>query len=335
MNRILFTFLMVVLSIGPASAQTLKAVQDRGYLLCGVSEGLPGFSIAGTNGLWTGLDVDFCRAIAAAIFNDTTKVQFFPLSSNDRFSALKDKKVDVLSRNSTWTMERDTRLGIIFSVVNYYDGQGFMVRKSLKIDTALDLAGKSICTLSGTTTELNLADYFRNNRLNYTAQKFATADEALKAYDAKKCDALTSDISQLYAQRSKLGTPIEHIVLPEVISKEPLGPSVRQDDFQWLNIVKWTHFAMINAEELGIGQKTINDAMNSHKPDILRLLGLEGDFGETLGLTRDWAARIIRLVGNYGESYERNVGVQSKLAIARGINSLWDKGGIQYAPPIR
>jgi general L-amino acid transport system substrate-binding protein len=318
-----------------SSAQTLKTVQERGYLLCGVSEGLPGFSVSDDKGQWSGLDVDFCRAVAAAIFNDVNKTKFVPLSTNERFGALQTKKVDVLARNSTWTMERDTGLGIIFAAVNYYDGQGFMVRKTLKIDSALELAGKSICTLSGTTTELNLADYFGNNRLTFTVNKFSTADEALKAYETKQCDALTSDISQLHAQRSKLSSAIDHIVLPEVISKEPLGPAVRQDDFQWLSIIKWTHFAMVNAEELGVGLKTIDAAMNSQKPDIRRLLGLEGNFGEKLGLTKDWAAHAIRSVGNYGEVFERNLGTMSKLAIARGLNNLWDRGGIQYAPPIR
>ncbi len=318
-----------------ASAQTLKSVQDRGHVLCGVSDGLLGFSAPDDKGQWSGLDVDFCRALAAAIFNDPSKVQFVPLASAERFSAVAGKRVDVLARNTTWTLERDSGLGVIFTAVNYYDGQGFMVRKSLNIDTALELANKSVCTLSGTTTELNLADYFRNNLLNYTAVKLPTIDEALRAYASGRCEALTSDVSQLHSQRIKLASPLEHVILPEIISKEPLGPVVRQDDIKWMNIVKWTQFAMVNAEELGVGKATLNEAMKSEKPEIRRLLGIEGTLGENLGLSKDWVARIVRLVGNYGEVFEKNVGSDSKLAIPRGINNLWDRGGIQYAPPLR
>ena len=326
-------FLAAVPVIAPA--QTLKDIQARGNVTCGVSQGLPGFSEKNAKGQWAGLDVDFCRALAAAIFNDVTRVTFVPLSTEERFEALRAKKIDVLSRNSTWTMGRETRLGLIFAAVYYYDGQGFMVRKALKIDSALALADKSICVKSGTTTELNLADYFRNNLLTYKVVKFPSAEEALKAYMSGRCDALTSDVSQLYALRSELKAPRDHIILPDVISKEPLGPVVRQDDSQWLNIVKWTQFAMLDAEELGVDRKNIDQALKSKKPSVRRLLGLEGDFGEQAGLTKDWAARIIRLVGNYADVYERNVGTGSKLAIPRGLNSLWDRGGIQYAPPIR
>ncbi|MEW6449649.1 MAG: amino acid ABC transporter substrate-binding protein [Pseudomonadota bacterium] len=325
----------LVAMVSAATAQTLKTVRDRGQLICGVSEGLPGFSAVDDKSQWSGLDVDLCRAIAAAIFNDPSKVQFVGLSAGNRFEALSSKRIDVLVRNSTWTMERDAGLGLIFAAVNYYDGQGFMVRKALKIDTALELADKSICTQSGTTNELNLADYFRNNRLTYKAVTLPTADEALKAYDSGRCDAFTSDVSQLHALRIKLANPLDQVVLPEVISKEPLGPAVRQDDVQWLNIVKWTHFAMINAEELNVSRATLDEALKSQKPDVRRLLGLEGNLGEQLGLTKDWAARIVRLVGNYGDAFERNVGADSKLAIPRGLNSLWDRGGIQYAPPVR
>lgn len=326
---------LLALTATAASAQTLKAVRDRGHLICGVSQGLPGFSAQDGKGLWSGLDVDFCRALAAAIFNDTTKIEFVPLSAEDRFEALILKKIDVLSRNSTWTMGRETDLGVVFAAVNYYDGQGFMVRKALNIDSALQLANKKICVKSGTTTELNLSDYFRNNLLTYTPMMFPDADEALKAYKDGRCESLTSDVSQLYALRSELPSPRDHIILPDIISKEPLGPAVRPDDFQWFNIVKWTQFSMVDADELGVSQANIDDAMKSQKPSIRRLLGLEGDFGEKLGLTKDWAARIIRLVGNYGDVYERNVGTGSKLGIPRGLNSLWERGGIQYAPPIR
>jgi general L-amino acid transport system substrate-binding protein len=329
------SFAVAAMLCGSATAQTLKTVQDRGHLICGVSDGLPGFSAADSAGAWTGFDVDFCRALSAAIFNDPAKVEFVALPTNDRFSALQDKKVDVLSRNTTWTMGRETGLGLTFAAVDYYDGQGFMVRKSTAIESALELGGKTICTQSNTTTELNLADYFRDNRLPYTAAKFATAEEALKAYDGGSCDAMTSDVAQLHAFRSKLGKPTEHIILPDIISKEPLGPVVRQDDVKWTNIVKWTQFALVNAEELGVGLKTLDEAMKSQKPSVQRLLGVDGDFGEQLGLTKDWAARIVRLVGNYGEIFERNLGTGSPLAIPRGINNLWNRGGIQYAPPIR
>jgi general L-amino acid transport system substrate-binding protein len=326
---------LIAFAATTASAQTLKAVQDRGHLICGVSEGLPGFSAKDDKGQWSGLDVDYCRALAAAIFNDATKVEFVPLSAEARFGALQSKKIDVLSRNSTWTMGRETSLNLIFAAVSYYDGQGFMVRKALKIESALELANKSICTKSGTTSELNLADYFRDNRLTYKVVTFPSADEALKAYDGGRCEALTSDVSQLYALRTELGTPRDHIILPDIISKEPLGPVVRQDDVKWLDIVKWTQFAMVDADELGVSRQNLDQAMKSQKPSVRRLLGLEGDFGKQLGLTNDWTARILRLVGNYGEVFERNVGTGSKLGIPRGINQLWNKGGIQYAPPIR
>ena len=326
---------LIASAVTPASAQTLKAVQERGYLICGVSEGLDGFSTVDEKGQWTGLDVDFCRALSAEIFNDASKVRFVPLSANNRFAALQTKKIDVLSRNSSWTMGRETGLGLMFAAVDYYDGQGFMVRKSLNIKSALELAGKPICTKSGTTTELNLADFARNNSVTYKVMALSSALGALKAYDSGLCQALTSDVSQLYAQRIKLTTPSDHIILPEIISKEALGPAVRNDDVQWFNIVKWSHFAMINADELGVSRQNLDESLKSRTPSIRRLLGLEGKFGEQIGLSKDWAARIIRLVGNYGEVYKRNVGAGSKLGIPRGINSLWSKGGIQYAPPIR
>lgn len=336
------TFKYAVLALalivaGPTagSAQTLKTVRERGQLICGVSQGLPGFSARDDKGQWSGLDVDFCRALAAEIFNDPTKVEFVALSADDRFTTLASKKVDVLSRNSTWTLGRESGLGVTFAAVTYYDGQGFMVHKALGIDSALQLADKAICVQSGTTTELNLADYFRNNLLTYKTMTFPSADAALKAYAGGRCEALTSDVSQLYALRSVLAKPADHIILPDVISKEPLSPAVREDDFAWLKIVKWTQFAMLDADELGVDQANIDEAAKSQKPAVRRLVGLEGDFGEKLGLSNDWAARIVRLVGNYGDAYERNVGTKSKLGIPRGLNSLWDRGGIQYAPPIR
>jgi general L-amino acid transport system substrate-binding protein len=319
----------------PASAQTLKAVKDRGSLNCGVSQGLSGFSNPDDKGNWTGLDVEFCRAIAAAIFNDATKVKFVPLSSANRFTALQSGAIDVLSRNSTWTSSRDTSLGLNFAAVNYYDGQGFMVRKALKVNSALELNGASICTQTGTTTELNLADYFRANNMKYEVIAFATADETIKAYDGGRCDVFTTDVSQLYSERLKLTNANDHVILPEIISKEPLGPAVRHGDDQWFDIVKWVHFAMINAEELGVSSKNIDEALKSTQPEIRRLVGTEGAYGEQLGLTKDWVVRIVKQVGNYGESFDRNVGPGSKLGISRGLNRLWTKGGIQYAPPIR
>jgi len=318
-----------------ASAQTLTTVKQRGVLVCGVSQGLPGFSSPDDRGNWTGLDVDLCRAMAAAIFNDPTKVKFTPLSAKDRFTALQSGEIDVLSRNSTWTLSRDSSLGLNFAAVNYYDGQGFMVRKALKINSALELNGASVCTQTGTTTELNVADFFRANKMKYEVLALATADETVKAYDGGRCDVFTTDVSQLYAEKLKLTNANDHIILADIISKEPLGPVVRHGDDQWFDLVKWTHFAMINAEELGVSSKTIDDALKSDKPDIKRLVGTEGNMGEQLGLTKDWAVRIVKHVGNYGEAFERSVGSGSKLNIARGLNNLWTKGGIQYAPPIR
>src|SRR5437870_2877421 len=338
MKRAIFHFVgaTVVLGFcaGAASAQTLKAVRDRGALVCGVSQGLPGFSNRDDKGNWTGFDVDFCRALAAAILNDATKVKFTPLSAKDRFEPLKTGDIDVLSRNTTWTLSRDVAYGN-FAGVTYYDGQGFMVRKALKVNSALELNGASVCTQTGTTTELNLADYFRANNMKYEVIAFATADETVKAYESGRCDAFTTDVSQLYAEKLKLANANDHVILPEIVSKEPLAPVVRHGDDQWFDIVKWVHYAMINAEELGVSQKTIDDALKSPLPEIRRLVGTEGAYGEQLGLTKDWVVRIIKHVGNYGESFDRNMGPGSKLGISRGINRLWTKGGIQYAPPIR
>ncbi len=335
---VLWVVMLLVVSlvpVCPSSAQTLKAVKERGTLNCGVSQGLSGFSSMDEKGAWTGFDVDFCRAVAAALFDDPFKVTFMPLDTASRFSALQSNVIDVLSRNSTWTMSRESSLGLMFAGIAYYDGQGFLVRRDAKIDTALELGGKTVCTQTDTTTELNLSDYFRANDMDLKVLALATADETLKAYDDRKCDVLTSDVSQLYALRLKLTAPDSHIILPEVISKEPLGPAVRQGDDQWLNLIKWTLYALINAEELRVTSKTIDDAVKSSNPKIWRLVGTEGEFGEQLGLTKDWAARAVRAVGNYGEIYERNVGTQSELSIPRGLNALWTQGGIQYAPPIR
>ena len=315
--------------------RTLKRTVRRGEVLCGVNAGLPGFSIPDDKGNWTGFDVDFCRAVAAAIFDDPKKAKFVPLDASERFKELQSRKVDILSRNLTWSMSRETSYDLYFPAVAYYDGQGFMLPQSRKIDSALDLNGSKVCVQEGTTTLSNLADYFRANNMKYTEMKFPRLEEVVKAYESGKCDTFTSDVSQLYGLRQNLTHPIDHVILPDVISKEPLAPVVRQRDDDWMMIVKWTLYAMINAEELGISSKNIDEALKSKKPDVMRLVGTEGAYGEALGLTRDWAVRIIRHVGNYGEIYERNVGSGSKLKIPRGLNQLWSAGGIQYAPPIR
>jgi general L-amino acid transport system substrate-binding protein len=318
-----------------SQSQTLKAVKDRGELQCGANGQLAGFGMPDPQGNWTGFDVDYCRAIAAAIFNDPTKVKFVPLTAANRFTALQSGEVDVLARNTTWTMSRDTTLGIDFAAVTYYDGQGFMVRKALKVSSALELNDASVCVQQGTTTELNLADYFRANHMSLKTVTFATVDEAIKAYDAGRCDAYTTDSSGLYGERVLLSDPTANLVLPEIISKEPLSLAVRQGDDSWEDIARWTHEALLDAEELGVSKANIGDQLNSANPEIRRLLGVEGQFGESLGLTSDWAARIIKSVGNYGEVFERNVGQGSPLKIARGLNALWTKGGLQYGLPIR
>lgn len=342
MHRVIITLLTAASFLGAAAtasaetaAGTLSKVKARGYLQCGANTGLAGFGLPDAQGNWAGLDVDICRAIAAAIFNDPTKVRFQALTAKDRFTALQTGEVDVLARNTTWTLARDTQNGLNFTGVNYYDGQGFMVRKALKVNSALELSDAAVCVQQGTTTELNLADYFRGNKMKLKTVTFGTADEAVKAYDAGRCDAFTTDSSALYGERLRLVNPNDHVVLPEIISKEPLGPAVLHGDDQWFDLVKWVFYAMLTAEEMGLTQKNIDEALTSDKPDVKRFVGTEGNFGEMLGLTKDWAVRIVKHVGNYGESFERNVGQGSPLKIARGLNALWTKGGIQYAPPIR
>lgn len=317
-----------------AMAGTLDDVKKKGFVQCGVSQGLPGFSNPDDKGNWSGLDIDVCRALAAAVFGDDKKVKYTPLSAKERFTALQSGEVDVLSRNTTWTATRDTALGLNFAGVNYYDGQGFMIRKDLGVSSALELNGASVCTNTGTTTELNVADYFRANKMKYEVIAFEKADEVVQAYDAGRCDVYTTDQSGLYAQRLKLKDASKHMILPEIISKEPLGPVVRQGDDQWFNLVKWTLYAMINAEEMGITSANVDDK-KSAGPAEKRLLGIEGNYGENLGVGNDWAYNIIKLVGNYEESFNRNVGPDTPLGISRGVNALWSKGGIQYAPPIR
>ncbi|WP_371345816.1 amino acid ABC transporter substrate-binding protein [Ancylobacter sp. IITR112] len=343
MKRLLSTLAfagVMGLSAVAAQAQTkpskLEQVKSKGFVQCGVSQGLPGFSNPNDKGEWSGLDVEFCRAVAAAIFGDATKVKFTPLSAKDRFTALQSGDIDILSRNTTWTITRDTSLGLNFTGVTYYDGQGFMIRKDKKVNSALELSGASVCTQTGTTTEQNLADYFRANNMTYEVIAFATNDEVVKAYDAGRCDVLTTDRSGLAGERLKLTNPDDHIVLPEIISKEPLGPVVAHGDDQWFDIVKWVLFAQLNAEELGVNSKNVDDQLkNATNPEVKRLVGTEGKYGEGLGLGNDWGYLIIKNVGNYGEMYDRTVGPDTPLKLSRGLNALWNKGGIQYAPPIR
>ena len=322
-----------------AFAGTLDDVKAKGFVQCGVNTALAGFSAPDDKGEWTGLDVDFCRAVAAAIFGDGTKVKFTPLSAKDRFTALQSGEVDILSRNTTWTIGRDTALGLNFAGVTYFDGQGFMInaQKLPGVNSTLQLSGASVCVQSGTTTELNLADYFKANNLEYNPVVFEKVEEANAAYDSGRCDAYTTDQSGLYAIRLTLAAPGDHVVLPEIISKEPLGPAVRQGDDQWFDVVKWTYFALLNAEELGITQANVEEMKNSPNPEIKRVLGVEAEtkIGTDLGLTNDWVVNIIKATGNYGEIFEKNVGAGSPLKISRGINALWTKGGLQYGVPIR
>jgi general L-amino acid transport system substrate-binding protein len=337
MKRVISTLAFaaaLAVTASAASATTLDTVKSRGILNCGANGSLAGFGLPDAQGNWAGLDVDFCKALAAAVLGDSKKVKFVPLSAKDRFTALQSGDVDVLARNTTWTSSRDTSLGLNFTGVNYYDGQGFMVRKSLKVNSALELNGASVCVQQGTTTELNLADYFRANKMQLKSVTFADADQTIKAYDAGRCDSFTTDASGLYSERLRLAKPDDHIVLPEIISKEPLGPSVRHGDDQWFDIVKWVHFAMVDAEDLGVNSKNTDAMLKSDNPEIRRLLGVEGNYGEQLGLSKDWALNIIKQVGNYGEAFDRNVGEGSPLKISRGLNRLWTKGGIMYAPPI-
>ncbi len=325
-----------LLAASAAQAGTLEDVRAKGFIQCGVSQGVPGFSNPDDDGNWTGIDVDVCRAVAAAVFGDAQAVKFSGLTAKARFTALSSGEIDILSRNTTWTMTRDTQLGLNFAGVNYYDGQGMMVPADLGVTSALELDGANICTNTGTTTELNITDYFRMNGMSFNLVAFEKADEVVAAYDAGRCDVYTTDRSALAAQRTKLTAPDAHVVLPEIISKEPLGPVVRQGDDVWFNIVKWSLNAMINAEEMGITSENVNKmTYNKLTPSEARFIGKEGKLGEELGLNADWAYQIIRQVGNYGESYERNVGPNTPVKLERGVNALWSNGGILYAPPIR
>ncbi|MFN2360216.1 MAG: amino acid ABC transporter substrate-binding protein [Marinobacter sp.] len=318
-----------------SAATTLESVKEKGNLQCGVTTGLPGFSQPDDKGNWTGIDVDTCRAVAAAIFGDPGAVEFTPLTAKERFTALQSGEIDMLSRNTTWTLTRDASLGLNFAGTNYYDGQGFLVNKDLGVDEASQLDGATICIQSGTTTELNLADYFRAKGMEFEALVFDTSEQTVQGFASGRCDVLTSDRSQLAALRTKLSEPDSAKILPDTISKEPLGPVVRQGDDQWFNIVKWVLSLQINAEELGVSSSNLEEMKKSDNPNIQRLLGTDGDMGAKLGLPDDFGAAVIEGVGNYAEMYDRNVGPDTPLGLDRGINALWTDGGVLYAPPVR
>ncbi|RQW63544.1 amino acid ABC transporter substrate-binding protein [Vibrio viridaestus] len=325
----------LVSTTASAAESTLDKVLSQGYLTCGVSTGLPGFSNPNEKGEWEGIDVEYCQAVAAAVLGDKTKVKYVPLTAKERFTALQSGEIDILSRNTTWTLQRDTALGLNFVGVNYYDGQGFMVKKSLGVKSAKELDGASVCVQSGTTTELNLADYFRKSGMTYKPVVFDTGAQTAKGFDSGRCDVLTTDQSGLYALRLNLADPSTAVVLPEIISKEPLGPVVRQDDDKWFNVAKWTLFAMINAEEYGITSQNVDEMKKSSDPNIARILGEDGPKGTGLGIRDDWGYQIVKQVGNYGEVFEKTVGKGSPLQISRGVNALWNAGGFMYAPPLR
>lgn len=328
--------LPLIFMVSVADAATLDDVKQSGSFRCGVSTGLTGFSEPDAKGVWRGIDVDVCRSVAAAIFGTTDAVSYVPLTSVERFTALQSGEVDVLSRNTTWTAARDNSLGLAFTGVTFYDGQGFLVHSDAGIDRIDQLDGASLCLKPGSTHELNVADYFPAHDMSVSTANFETSAELAQSFQSGRCDVITSDSSQLAALRLLFDDPDSVKVLPELISKEPLGPVVRQGDDQWFNVVKWSLFAMLDAEELGVTSQNVDEMRdNPPNPDVARLLGLDGNFGEQLGLTNAWAYNIIKHVGNYGETYARNVGVDSPLGIERGLNALWTEGGIQYAPPVR
>ncbi len=318
------------------AGKDLDAIKARGQLLCGVSTGVAGFASADSQGKWTGIDVDVCRAVAAAIFGDADKVKFIPTTAQQRFTALQSGEVDLLVRTTTYTLTRDTALGFDFTGVNYYDGQGFMVNKKLGVKSAKELNGATVCVQPGTTTELNLADYFRANKMTFKPVVIEKIEEVRAAFFAGRCDVFTTDASGLYATRvANAPTPDDYIILPEIISKEPLGPVVRHGDNQFADIVRWAFFAMLEAEEYGITSKNVDEMLKSDNPAIKRILGVTPGMGKALGVDEKWVYNIIKQVGNYGEVFDRTVGMGSPLKIARGQNALWTQGGLQYAPPIR
>lgn len=321
--------------ISATHAGTLDTVKSKGKFNCGVSNGMVGFSTPDAKNVWGGLDVDFCRAVSAAIFNDADKIKFIPLSAKERFVALQSGEIDVLSRIATKTMGRDAGLGVNFIGTMYYDGQGFMVRKDLGVKDAKELDGAAVCTNTGTTTEMNATDFFKSNNINFKPVVFEKKDEVFSAYDAGRCDVVTTDVSGLESYRVKLKNPADHVVLPNIISKEPLTPAVRHGDDQWFDLVAWTRNCMLNAEELGVNSGNVEAMKKSNNPSIQRLLGVEGDFGKQIGLEPQWCANVIAKVGNYGEVYDRNLGPKAAISIDRGLNNLWNNGGIMYAAPIR
>jgi general L-amino acid transport system substrate-binding protein len=323
------------LLVSPAAAGTLDQVKARGMVNCVANQGLAGFGAPNDQGVWTGLDVDLCRAVAAAVLGDASKVNFIPSTAKERFTKLQTGEGDLLARNSTWTLSRDTDLGLEFVGVNYYDGQGFMVRKDSGITSARQLDGANVCVVAGSTTELNLADYFRLHGMALRSVVFEKPDEGRAMYDEGQCDAYTSDSSNLASERSALADPGAHLILPDIISKEPLGPAVRHGDSEWADVVRWSLYAMVAAEEYGITSQNLDDMLASDNPEVRRLLGVEGDMGAKLGLASDWAVNVIRQVGNYAESFERNVGAATPLGLDRGLNAQWTDGGLLYAPPIR
>lgn len=337
MQRLAICAVSALLMAGPAFAgPTLDAVKKRGALHCGVNVSLAGFSHPDAQGNWKGLDVDICRAVAAAVLGDASKVKFLPYNTSQRFTALQSGEVEILSRNTTWTQARDTALGLNFAGVVYYDGQGFMVPKKSNVKSAKELKGATICVQSGTTTELNLADYFRANKIEFRPLVFQELAETEKAFFEGRCDAYTTDASGLASTRAaKAGNPADYLILPEIISKEPLGPAVRHGDDEWFDIVKWTINALLEAEESGVTQANVEQMKASKDPTVLRLLGVTPGMGKNLGLDEDWAARAIKAVGNYGESFERNVGAGSNLKLDRGLNAQWKQGGLMYAMPFR
>ena len=319
------------------AGQSYDAIKQKGFVQCGVAaSGLPGFATVDAQNNWSGLDIDLCRAVAAAVFGDARKVKFTPLNAKERFTALQSGEIDVLSRNTTWSLLRDTALGLDFPAVNYYDGQGFMVKKSLGVKSATELDGAAICVQAGTLTELTLADFAASHNIKYSSVVFENNDEVNKAYDGGRCDVLTTDQSALYSTRVKLDSPDDHVVLPEIVTKEPLGPAVRHGDDEWADVVRWSYYAMVQGEEFGLTSDSIDETRAStQNPDIKRFLGDTDEVGDAMGLPNDFAYQIVKQVGNYGESFERNVGGGSPLKIARGINALWKDGGLQYSPPFR
>ncbi|NAZ35865.1 amino acid ABC transporter substrate-binding protein [Rubellimicrobium sp. CFH 75288] len=327
----------LIVAAGAASAQTLNDVRSRGVLNCGVNTGLTGFAEPDAQGVWQGFDVDICRAVAAAVLNDPMAVNFVPTTGQTRFTALSSGEIDLLARNSTWTFSRDTELRLDFVAVNYYDGQGFLVPRALGVASAQELDGATICIQTGTTTELNLADFFRVNNISYEPVPIANDDEGQQQYLAGACDVYTTDASGLASVRATFENPDDHVILPEIISKEPLGPVVRHGDNEWADLVRWVFYAMVAAEELGITQDNVAEMASApgDNPEINRLLGTEDEYGTMIGLDAQWAVRVIEAVGNYGESFERHIGEGSPIGLARGLNAQWTDGGLIYAPPFR